>query len=252
MAFKKLQEQGEVGFSELEFKQELKVAFTKGVAAMQGLVAEIAKCCPIDGRKFRQLYEHKLEVELSSVTVVCEYKRQKNLQETLLKRLEEVRRTKDTMDNADTLRMNTVKTTRWVTTKTQEHNTLCKASDCNKNCHEKCYLPMTIGNPDFFKKCRAMDGDDICKVCGHRYDLHYHDHYKWEEKTETTTIMNKEETKKYEQAKSKAERQTVFVKALQAQITSAEVSKKEAEASMLTAIDMIEKKGLTSNYKQLL
>merc|ERR1719336_1880033 len=111
---------------------------------------------------------------------------------------------------------------------------------------------MTIGNPDFFKKCRAMSGGDTCKVCGHSYDMHFHGHWKWEEVQETVTIMNKDEQKKFDKAKDTAEREKVFMEALEKQIKAADAAMRDAEKSMLGAIDRIQAQGLTTNYRQLL
>ena len=63
--------------------------------------------------------------------------------------------------------------TAWKSENTKTHITLCVR--CHSNCHSPCHLKKTLDKEEL-KNCAAMQPRQTeCSVCGHAYDLHYHD-----------------------------------------------------------------------------
>ena len=61
----------------------------------------------------------------------------------------------------------------WKKKETVQHNTLC--AKCHSNCHSPCHLKKTLDKEEL-ENCAAMQPRQTeCSVCGHAYDLHYHD-----------------------------------------------------------------------------
>ena len=166
-------------------------------------------------RHFIRQYEKKQEIERDIITITTSYDQQSKLEKKIKTTEEEVDahlKSKSLYSDFKTTRQ--VEVVKPVPTPNQGHNTLCGAPGCYSNCHLPCYLPKSY-DPEMFRKCRAMGGTETCKVCGHRYQHHYHNEMVFKKFKEREEFVDEAMKKKFEEETNMEQRAIIMRQALQ-------------------------------------
>ena len=149
--------------------QDIEKEFDAASTVFAAITNELARFKKIYSTVFMNLYMTKVAVERTTSELVVQVQYQDELKAKSLK-------AKQDIDVAIKTRKALCKTaieTAWERKHTDTHNTLC--ATCHSNCHSPCRLKKTF-DKEVLKNCAAMRSRQTeCSVCGHAYDLHYHD-----------------------------------------------------------------------------
>ncbi|KAJ4483971.1 hypothetical protein J3R30DRAFT_149038 [Lentinula aciculospora] len=109
-----------------------------------------------------------------------------------------------------------------------EHNTLCVAGNCYKNCHEGCGVGFTIDRASLGDNCSAFYNSTgsglkrLCTICHHLAEDHQHYRSKWVRKTKIDEVVDEVAEARYKNAKSEAERISISMEGVQKTIEGLE------------------------------
>ena len=141
--------------------------------------------------------------------------------------------------------------TKSVVVRTRKHNTLCGASNCHMNCHVECNLPKSF-KKKVFKRCACMGGGDKCTICGHSFELHYHDEALFKEQAIVKELVDEEMKQKFKRAKNAEAQAHIIHKELDRQREEVRKEKKRLSEELLNKIDEFKEMGVARNYAKLI
>ena len=164
---------------------------------------------------FIRLYDKKQEIERDVITILASYDQQTELEKQIKIKEEEVDaalKSKSLYKDFETTRE--VEVVKPVPTPDKRHNTLCGFPGCYSNCHLPCNLLKSY-DPEMFRKCAAMGGTEICKVCGHGYQHHHHNEVVFQKSKERKEFIDDKMKKKFNEATDMEQRANCLKQGLQ-------------------------------------
>ena len=198
---------------------------------------------------FKELHQKKEEIEESSLALMTEYEHQKKYETAIKKTEEEVKAaTSNNKLNSSFKTTQTVK--KWITVKTDRHNTLCGAKDCYSNCHVPCSLPKSF-EKSAFRSCGSMCGS-TCRECGHSYDLHYHNEVIFKLVTEEIELIHHETRQQFEAANDMEKSKDILLKGLQGEKIRSIRKRRDISVKIFVKIIEFESMGISANYSKFL
>lgn len=237
-----------------EIADELQANFVKAKKELDKFVASLAKSKPQLTKGFKELYDLRCNIEVTTLNIVAKLdyvsKKQTKFQ-NLVTDLGNARSAKAASQALADAASGTV--TKYHTVATTSHNTLCAYAQCYTNCHESCNLTFNPSCTDksFFKQCAAMGGSDNCRVCTHSFEHHYHDKVKWEGKQEGMKEL--EEMKaKLKMATDKEATGKSIVDQAKGEIAALEQESTKLTNSLVASVRAFESKSNNRNYRSLL
>ncbi|KAF9492705.1 hypothetical protein BDN71DRAFT_1433064 [Pleurotus eryngii] len=135
------------------------------------------------------------------------------------------------------------------------HNTLCCASECYNNCHEKCSVSFTLDRDKLGRDCNAFwkqrigpDGGYICDECGHSSKLHQHYRDKWVIKENIETTEDKIAKEKFLAASSEEDRILVMKQNIDEKLKKLETSMADDEEQLSSICSEYNKLALSGSF----
>lgn len=199
---------------------------------------------------FDALFKKKEKVEEEVLKLLLAYDFQRELEKKMKKVEEEVEAAMLTKSlNKDFETEQEIR--RWVTIKTDRHNTLCGHPGCYSNCHVPCYLPKSM-DKNVFKNCQSMEGKDNCARCTHRYTHHYHNEVIFKEEVLKKQFLQKDMKRKFEEAETMEQRKRIICNQLRVDYEQSEKERKKLSEGLLRNIEEFQTLGVNRNYEKLI
>lgn len=199
---------------------------------------------------FYALFKKKEKVEREVLKLLLAYDFQRELEKKIKKVEEEVEAAILTKSlNKDFKTEQEIR--RWVTIKTDRHNTLCGYPGCYSNCHVSCHLPKSM-DKNTFKKCRSMERKDNCARCTHHYTHHYHNEIIFKEGVAIKQFLQENMKRKFEEAETMEQRKRIICHQLCAEYEQSEKERKKLSEGLLRNIEEFQTLGVNRNYEKLI
>ena len=232
--------------------KSLKKSFEETREEMTKMSHVIKEFKRVHTHHFTELYETKQQVEREVVALLMAYDNQTELERKITE-ADEAAAAALSKKNLHKDYRTTQQVKNWIQKKTDGHNTLCGAAGCYKNCHEGCYLPKAMGKEEI-KRCSCFNHgrQTHCVVCGHHYELHYHNEVLHVLKVEEVELIDEEGKRQFEKAQSQQERLSILKEQHQHQRKKSEEERKKLSVKLLVTITQFEKLGATRSYGQVL
>ena len=230
---------------------DLKDEFEKTAKQLERMLTAIKEFEQVHTNDFIRLYKKKEEIERNILITVAVYNNQTRLEAKIAEeeqKLNAASLSKTLYQGFET----THKMKRTISVKTDHHNTLCGYPGCYSNCHKFCCCIEKSYNKEDFKRCRAMGGSLFCTKCGHRFDYHYHNEVKFEEREENILKVDDERKRKYIEAKRHEEKARIVRRNLEAEKRKSEDEKRRLSEQLLHAIEEFQMWGISRNYLKVL
>ncbi|KAJ3757824.1 hypothetical protein EV361DRAFT_283003 [Lentinula raphanica] len=135
-----------------------------------------------------------------------------------------------------------------------EHNTLCVAGTCYSNCHEGCGVGFTLDRSNLGNNCSAFYNTSgsglkrVCNVCGHLAEDHQHYRSKWVKKIKTDKVVDEDAKKRYNEAKTEAERLAVVMEGVEKKIAALEQEIVDLEKELSELCDKYNQLALSGSF----
>ncbi|KAJ3995803.1 hypothetical protein F5050DRAFT_1712610 [Lentinula boryana] len=136
-----------------------------------------------------------------------------------------------------------------------DHNTLCVAGNCFKNCHERCTVGFTMSQETLARLCASFDEtpgvallDRICKDCGHAAKDHQHYQAKWVRRIKTDKVIDPDVKKRYDAAKTESGKIAGLMETAQAEIEQLERDIIEFEKELTDLCEKFNKLSLSGSF----
>ena len=210
----------------------------------------IAKFDAVHTHHFEKLYRKKQEIERNTLRLLTEYDHQKDL-EAEIKKVEEEAEAASRTKHLNEEYKTTQTFERWVQVPTDCHNTLCGARGCFTNCHAPCHLEKSF-NKEAFKHCASMGGGDVCTVCHHRYDVHYHNEVRHVQRTEEVDLIDNETKQRFLEAKGTEEKKRVILAGYVRKRSATIEKRRRLTQELHDTIVEFEELGISRSYAKLL
>ena len=199
--------------------------------------------------QFKELHRKKEEIEESSLALMTEYEHQKKY-ETAIRITEEEVKAATSKKKLNSRFKTTQTVKKWITVKTDRHNTLCGAKDCYSNCHISCSLTKSF-EKSTFRGCGSMRGG-TCRKCGHSHDLHYHNEVIFKLVTEEIEMIDHETRQQFEAAKDMEKSKDILLKGLEDEKMRSIHKRRDISVKMFVKIIEFESMGISANYSKFL
>ena len=225
-------------------------AFKDTGEVLKKLCKAMSKLPPVHTISFLELYDKKQEIESNVLDLLTAYHNQEAIEKSIDEEEEKMKAALRAKNLTVKFR-STRKITKDILQNTERHNTLCAAKMCNKNCHIECNLPKSIAK-EVFKNCACMQGKEVCQICGHSYEYHYHEERKFVQVIEKKEFVDEEMKMAFTQAQDQEERARAFKYKCQRE---RELSKREKEhlARKLTqVIDVFQGMSINRSYAKVI
>ncbi|XP_065915804.1 uncharacterized protein [Dysidea avara] len=202
--------------------------------------------------EFVSLYDKKQAIELKVVTILTKYTEQRQLVVSIESEKEKakVALQKEQL-HADYRSEQQIERCKVVEMPEKRHNTLCGAAGCYSNCHIPCHLDKTF-DKEPLRKCRAMNGTENCKECGHCYNLHYHQNAKFEYETYTKEFIDENMRSEFIKATDMKQRAECLMENLEQSLRQVELVQQSLTEELYRVISEFQKYSMNHNYALLL
>ena len=124
-------------------------------------------------------------------------------------------------------------------------------SGCHKNCHLKCTLPKSF-DKEVIKRCACLGCGEVCKVCGHAYNLHFHNERKHVYKETIENFVDEKMEKEFEKAKTQEERQQALQRKFKREREKSEKEKKRLAEKLTRDITEFENMSISRSYVKVI
>ena len=230
--------------------KSLQKSFEDAAAVLDEMCQTIKDFKEVHTLRFIVLHEKKQAIEGKILQLLTAYDNQVRLERAIRDTEEEV----DAAVKSKTLNKDFSSTQKYkkvIVDKTQYHNTLCRYSQCESNCHEMCSLPKSL-DYETFLRCACMGSNSICKVCHHSYTYHYHGESLFREVEETKDLVDDEMRQKFEEAKDAEEQAQILYKELKRQKEESITERERLSVELMDNISEFEELGVARNYIKLI
>ncbi len=230
--------------------KSLQKAFEDTSEVLTDMCKTIKDFPEVHTHRFVELYEKKKAIEKSVLASLTAYDNQM----TLEKSLKDVKAEVDAAVKSKTLNKNFKTVQRfkkWVVEETNDHNTLCGTKGCHSNCHESCSLPKTL-DKEGFKSCWCIEGDGMCRVCGHSYTYHYHEESLFRQEDVVQDLIADDMKDKFKKAESDEERAKMLYNNLEQELQKSIATRKQLSVKLSKDIAEFESLGAARNYTKLI
>lgn len=232
-----------------QIAKSLETSFIKANEVVQGVVAVIEDMKPVHSIEFVKLHTLQKEIERNMNNILSEIfciDEQTKDGKRLLEEIQAANR--EAKLNSGFL--TTQHIPKWILVAVPRHYTLCGVRGCYSNCHGQCNLEKSMSK-DVIRTCGAMS-EDYCKVCSHKYDLHYHDEVEWQEQIIVESKEDADMKKRFEEAKDLATRKTMAADFIKNKLRQAQEKKEHLCKELTHKVLEFQTVAVSKSYASLL